>query len=167
MYYPPGSSQSILFTISLSKCQPLRMVSMFFICLCLMALCGNTLNQTGNITHLSCACFTLGYLDWSLCGQKPLEQTENIANLYRARVPQRHLECFCCLGLSGNTLKQTENITHLSYPQLPLVYLGMSLRGESKCGKPMEQTGVFLICFGVMITLTSYLGFLLLRKIRG
>ena len=119
-----------------------------FLSLCFMALYENALNQTGNDTHLSYARCSPRYLGV-------------------ARVPQRHLECFCCMGLSGNTLKQTENITHLSCDRLPLGHLGVSLCGQSKCGKSMKQTGFFLICFGLMITLTSYLGFLLLRKIRG
>ena len=36
-----------------------------------------------------------------------------------------------------------------------------------KCGKPTKQTASLLISYGMMITLTSYLGLLLFRKIRG
>ena len=47
--------------------------------LCCMASSGSTLKQTGDITHLSCASFLLGYLCAGLCGQFPygksMEQT--------------------------------------------------------------------------------------------
>ena len=47
--------------------------------LCCMASSGSTLKQTGDITHLSCASFPLGYLCAGLCGKssngKPMEQT--------------------------------------------------------------------------------------------
>ena len=36
-----------------------------------------------------------------------------------------------------------------------------------KCGKPTMQTASLLISYGLMITLTSYLGLLLFRKISG
>ena len=161
----PMEETEIVATVSLARLPQRDMV-----CLCWMPLCENTLNQTGNITHLSCARFPLGYLDWSLGGQskcgKPMEQTENIANLSR-RVPQRLLVCFCCMAVSGNTLKQTWNITHLSFARFPLRHLDVRLCGESKCGKPTKQTASLLISYGLMITLTSYLVLLLFSEIRG
>jgi len=117
--------------------------------LCCMPLSENTLNQTGNITHLSSARFPLGYLDWSLGRQskygKPMEQTENIANLSR-RVPQRRLVCFCCMAVSGNTLMQTGNITHLSFARFP-----------PQIRKTHEAAASLLINYGLMITYSDNL----------
>ena len=69
-----------------------------------MALYENALNQTGNDTHLSYARCSPRYLGVSLCGKyiscKPMEETEIVANVSLARLPQRDMVCLCCMPIS-------------------------------------------------------------------
>ena len=115
--------------------------------LCCMPLCENNLNQTGSNSHLSYDRCSLRHLGVGLSGQniwwKSMEETENSANLSRAHVPQRHLVYLCCMASSGNTLKETGNITHLSCARFPLGCLCAGLCGQSTYGKPIEQTVSF------------------------
>ena len=120
------------------------MLSTFFSSLCFIALYGNALKQPGNATHLSFACCSPRHLGVSLRGEsfccKPIEETQNVANLSLARVPQRDMVCFCCLALCEKALNQAGNATHLSHARCSLRHLGVSLCGESICWKPMEET---------------------------
>ena len=129
--YSPGSSQTILSTNSLYQCHPPRMISTFFSFLCFIALYWNALKQPGNATHLSNARCSLRHLGLSLCGQsfycKSFEETQNVANLSLARVPQRDMVCFCCLALCENALNQTGNPSPLSNARCSLRHLGLSL----------------------------------------
>ena len=91
----------------------------------------------------------------------------NALNNSFARVPQREVVCLCSMTLCENVLYQTGNNTHHSSARCSLRHLGAGLCGESFCWKPMEHIASFLISFGLMITLTSYLVLLLFREIRG
>ena len=120
------------------------MLSMFFISLCYIALYENALNQTGNDTHLSYARCSPSYLGVRLCGQhiscKPMEETENVANVSLARLTQGDMVCVCCMALCENTLNQTGNYTHLSYARCTPRYLGVGVCGKYISCKPTEET---------------------------
>ena len=109
-----------------------------------MALYGSALNKSGNITPHSRPRCSLRHLGVSFCGEsiccKSIEETQIVANLPLARVPQRDMVCFCCLALWEKALNQTGNATHLSHARCSLRYLGVGLCGEPICCKPMEET---------------------------
>ena len=151
------------------------MLSMFFICLCFLALYGNAVNQTRNNTHFTCAYCSLGHqgsqrhLGVSLYGQsicsKLMEETEYVTNLSCGRLPQRDMVCFCCIALCENTLNQTGNNTNVSCTRCSLGHLAVSLCCESTCWKALKETASFLTSFCLMITLICYMGLLLLRRV--
>ena len=61
-----------------------------------------------------------------------MEETENVANLSRARLHQGDMVCFCCMALCENTLNQKGNNTHLSCTRCSRRPLCASLCEESK-----------------------------------
>ena len=120
-----------------------------------------------------------------------MEKIENVANLSPFRVSQRGMVYFSRNALCENSQKQIGNDTHpsralrhlggslywsaLNQPwsitphsnaQCSLRHLGMGFGGQNFCSNPIEkiETASFLISFGVMITLISYLGLFMLRR---
>ena len=136
------------------------------VCLCCMELYGSALNQAGNITpHSNARCFRLLSigLGWLNFCSNPIESA--FANLSRPRLRERDMVCFCCMEFYGSTLIQAGNITPHS-KACCFRLLGLCLGGQNFCSNTIEkiETASFLISFGVMITLISYLGLFMIRR---
>ena len=95
-----------------------------------------------------------------------MEETTNVANLCIARLPQRLMLGFCSMALCENTFNRS--ITNVSCTSWSLRKAVMSFCWHCRWCKVMEEAASFLIInSGLMITLISNLGLLLLMRITG